>query len=316
MIAFQSKTFIFIFILTIGHQLMAKDGEPDIKPNVVKSVILEEEPLKITNKPYLSNIKFKIEKNDDGLDHRSRLARKIFNELNQLAKESKDINRLQFNPDRILQFMMYGFLIVIGIYLVLFGFSMFRPLMVILSFYASYYSLLFTFVALELYNGALIGWQCTLFLGSLVLGLTLEILCKKYINTNYIVFGTSMSCAIVLIYVHFFVRFQAGSYDKSFFPIYIGLSFLFSLCSYFFLKRSIIVGTTFIGAVTLILNVGVVSLDISPFELKTDRKVDLLKIFQEYITIIFIVMAIGLCSQCILKNRTTNRFSKQDIDSF
>ena len=230
----------------------------------------------------------------------------------QHSDNDNDISYL--TPDRIIAIMMYGFLIVTGLYVTYFGFRIFRLLMVILGFYVSYYTILFCLTEYELYDSKNVGHQLGLFFGCIILGFIIAIVCYLMEKVNFVIFGISIGTVITLFYAQFFINFSEFENRKYLLLVLLVTSLTFITYGFFMLDQSIIWGSALVGSVITVINFGVIVGHIDSFENREVLPDNSLNEFITYITSAIVLFVIGICSQYYLRKRIISRFSDKTIE--
>ena len=235
-----------------------------------------------------------------------------------LVKKREIGKSIQITPDitidRVISFVMYVFLICTGIYVALFGFRIFRLLMVILGFYISYYFLLFSAVILKIYNAYNVTHQLGLFFLTISCGFILSICCHLFKKINYIIFGIAISCGFSLFYAQFFVDFEIKEEVNHFMLFFSSIAILFSLISAFFIESMLIVGSAFIGSSITLINFGVVFSDFKSFEERLLLPDDNISDFWHYTIACVLFIFLGTGIQFYLQKRVKRNERNLELD--
>ena len=215
---------------------------------------------------------------------------------------------VKIEKDRIVAFLVNIFLAVSGLYVALFGFRVFRLLMIILGFYVSYYLILFFMTELQAYNAKSLIHQIGLLATALVLGLIIAIICYMLERVNFIIFGTAIASVVSLFYVQFFVDFTDPNDKMMLLYIYIFSCLIFITSSFFVLDQTIIWGSALVGSIIFVINVGVIFGDFKSFEDRVVLPKDAWSDFIHYIIALGVVFVIGTSCQYYIRSRIIKRF--------
>jgi hypothetical protein len=219
-----------------------------------------------------------------------------------------------FEPQRIISFVIYVCLAISGIYVSLFGFRIFRLLMVILGFYVSYYGILFVLTELKVYHSNEIGHQMGLFFGCIILGFIISMLCYIFDKANVIILGMAIASVIALFAAQFFIDFKERDDRIIFAGIYFVSALVASAVAYFTLDHFIIWGSALAGAIITPINIGVIFGDFKSFECRKKMAADRWKNFRVYLLICGLVFITGLCAQYVLRRRIIKRMQDSSLE--
>ena len=206
------------------------------------------------------------------------------------------------------------FLLITGMYTCLCGFRAFRLLMIILGFYCSYYTILFTLKESGVVMGNSLPKEISVFAGALVLGLLISAFCYTFEKLNFAVFGASVGVVMGLFYYQFFVEFDRFEDRITLLALVLGFGSLVIIAAYFVLDSTIIVGSSLVGAIIAPISLGILLKRIDSFESRGNRPsgfpADALA-FQLASGLLFIS---GLISQFYLRKRIINRFQEENLE--
>jgi len=239
----------------------------------------------------------------------------ILKRQGEYSKNSEDVDHPSvLTPDRIIGVMMYGFLVITGAYVALFGFRIFRLLMVVLGFYVSYYLILFFLTEFKLFDAKNVGHQLGLFFGCIILGFIIAIACYLLEKVNFVIFGTAIGTVIALFYAQFFVNFGNVESRKELLYVYIGSSSVFSAGAFFFLDQALIWGSALIGSIITTINLGVITNQIDSFEERETFPDDIMSELKYFLIFALVLFLVGVSSQYYLRKQIIREFNDKNID--
>jgi hypothetical protein len=220
----------------------------------------------------------------------------------------------QFNSQQIISFAIYVVLAISGVYVSIFGFRVFRLLMIILGFYVSYYGILFILTEMKVYKYDDIGHQIGLFFGCIILGFIISIMCYMLDKINFVIFGMAIASVIALFSAQFFIDFREQNDRIIFAGIYLISAVLSSAMAFFILDHFIIWGSALVGAIITPINIGVIFGDFKSFERREKMAADRWRDFQVYLAICGGMFIVGLCAQYYLRRRIIKRMQDSNLE--
>ena len=240
---------------------------------------------------------------------------KIQDSENPKDEDKMDIGWIpKAEPDKLIAFGIYIFLALTGIYVSLFGFRVFRLLMIILGFYVSYYGILFALTELKVYKANDISHQMGLFFGCIILGFIISIMCYMLDKINFVIFGMAIASVISLFAAQFFIDFKLQEDRILLLIIYSASTVIFSTLAFLVLDHFIIWGSAFVGSVITPINVGVIFGDFKSFEDRQKILADNWRDFQVYLLVCGLMFITGLGVQYYLRRRIIKRMRDSTLD--
>lgn len=218
-----------------------------------------------------------------------------------------------FNTNGVISIIVNIFLIITGLYVGLFGFRVFRLLMIILGFYVAYYGILFLFTELSWYKPENVGHQLALFFASLVFGFILSVTCYIFDKLNFIIFGAAVASMVNLVAAQFFIDFETPEGKIIFAAIFVAGVLIFSLISFLVLDHFIIWGSAFVGAIIAPINAGVLEGSLESFELKKYHGFDPKKLMY-FLIFSGVLFVIGVGTQYYLRRRIIKRMQDDTLE--
>ena len=220
----------------------------------------------------------------------------------------------KFEPQKIIAYAIYAILAVSGVYVALFGFRVFRLLMIILGFYVSYYGILFALTEMNAYKASEIGHQMGLFFGCIILGFILSILCYMLDKINFVIFGMAVASVVALFSAQFFIEFSDSQDRIILGGIYLISAVLSSALAFLILDHFIIWGSSFVGAVITPINIGVILGDFKSFEDREKIPLDRWRDFRVYLLACGLMFITGLAAQYYLRRRIIKRMQDSNLE--
>lgn len=211
--------------------------------------------------------------------------------------------------DRILEYIIYIFMTLSGIYVGFSGFKTFRLTMVILGFYVSYYIILFTLSEMEAFDGGSIAHQLGLFFGSLVLGFIFSVLCYILDKINFIIFGAAVACMVGLFQVEFLLDIRLEDDATVFFIVMVACATVFAVVAFFVLDHFIIWGFAFVGGVITPVNGGILLGQLQAFENRATNDKPSTQVLIPFMVIISMMTMAGIAVQYYLRRRLIKKWT-------
>ena len=218
-----------------------------------------------------------------------------------------------FQPSSVIYRIMIIFLAMTGLYVGMFGFRVFRLLMIILGFYVSFYTILFTMAETGKYQTNNSVHHLALFFGSLILGFLISIACYLLDKINFLIFGAAVASMVNLIAAQFFINFDDRTHRIIFLALFVAATLIFSLIAFFVLDHFIIWGSAFVGAVIVPINVGVAVGNLTGFDDKNPNKLNARQAIA-YLSVSLILFAAGLSTQYYLRRRIIKRMQDDTLE--
>lgn len=220
----------------------------------------------------------------------------------------------KIEADRIISYFINGLLVVSGLYVCVFGFRVFRLLMILLGFYVSYYMILFITTEFQVYKANFVSHELSLFFSCLMLGFVIALFCYFFEIVNFLIFGTAVGSVIALFYAQFFVNLRETSDRNTLLVIHLCSSAIFSTTAFFVIDQTIIWGAAFVGAAITVINIGVIFGDFESFESRSVLPFDRYSDFKKYLLAALVLFAIGTYIQYYLRERVLKNFVVGKID--
>lgn len=222
------------------------------------------------------------------------------------SKHDQEIDKAmnnRLNMQIVISNFEYMILVMSGVYMTFWGLRIFKLLMVILGFCTSYYIILFILIDLAIYEPLNPVHQLSLLFGCVSIGFMVAVFCYIFDEYSYIIFGLASGTILALLYAQFFVNLQHPEHQKRIMVIYVIFCSIFSLAVFFVLDITIIVGSSLIGSVISVINVGFMLRILKPFGEK--RSYDGLKWqnFENYLIVIFFLTVSGILSQYYIRRK-------------
>lgn len=228
------------------------------------------------------------DKDEDSMD---------FEDINTRAKLDR------WRPCQMFANVIYIFLGVTGCYLCFFGFYSAKISLSFLSLAVSYYAIIFFSCQLNVYDSENISHQLGIFFGTIFMGFTLSIGCFFFRSTQSMVLGVSLSSAICLLLLQFFIDFSLLSYKFIFISVYSVVSLLAFIMAIIKPKSSMMLISAVSGSIFACINTGVLIQKIESFDQRSTISEDALETGIPFIVACLSGVGLGLLLQYILKSK-------------
>lgn len=216
----------------------------------------------------------------------------------------------KLTPDRLIGFMMYGYLTITGAYVALLGFRLFRVLMIVMCFQISYYAILFAMVSAEVFDSSEVVSQLILFFSCLLLGFAASVCSSAFEKFNYVVFGSAVGTVITLFVAQFWSELVVTQQKVILMPGYLLICVLCSLVAYFLLNDLLVIGSAFTGAVLVAFNVGVLCGNIDSFESMTTQRPNNITVLLRYLLAAAALFVFSMGVQFYFRGKLMSRFKE------
>lgn len=215
---------------------------------------------------------------------------------------------------KILSSVIHVVQAIAGIYICLFGFRVFRLLMIILGFFTSYYLILLFLTEYEIFDKNSVGPQLALFIISIILGFVISVLSYMFDKVNFVIFGLSVGCMFGLFYAQFFVDFADIQDRITLFTIVLASSGLVIVAAYFMLDMTVIVGSAFIGSIITPISIGILLDYFESFEERTRKEGDFVRQLYAFLVASGLMFLTGIPAQIQLRTRILTKFEDESLE--
>lgn len=206
-----------------------------------------------------------------------------------------------FNPNRMISYTLYFFFTLTSFYSIFFSFKSKRIFIAILSYYTSYYLLLFITTSINFDQDFQVVVQIFLFLGTICFGLVFIIFSYKTIFFRYIIFGFSIGSSISVIIAQFFIDFSENEDLVLFFTLYFLLNFTCSIICFFYYDEILLFFSSFVHSCICVFNISVIFGKVDSFENRVVFVKD--DFFLIYVVVIFVSTIFGFLVQFFMRKK-------------
>lgn len=265
--------------------------------------VKEKESAEAKNSKLLKNSK-KVEENEE--------IKKGFSEkkLDKFEKPPQEKSMIK----KVLTSVIHVVQAIAGIYICLFGFRVFRLLMILLGFFTSYYLILFFLTEYEIFDQNSVGPQIALFVFSIFLGFVISVLSYMFDRVNFIIFGLSVGCMFGLFYAQFFVDFADTQDRILLFIVVLVTSGLVIVAAYFMLDMTVIVGSAFIGSIITPISIGILFDYFDSFEERSRKDSDFVRQLYAFLVASGLMFLVGIPAQMHLRTRILTKFEDESLE--
>ena len=284
-----------------------KDLNKDLNKNGMDGAQGGQEVIGENPEPKSSNIfetPKRIEKKED---EGFKVPEKELEKLNDPVQEKSKIKKVLTSVIHVVQ-------AIAGIYICLFGFRVFRLLMIILGFFTSYYLILFFLTEYEIFDKNSVGPQLALFITSIILGFVISVFSYMFDRVNFVIFGLSVGCMFGLFYAQFFVDFADIQDRIILFTIVLASSGLVIVAAYFMLDMTVIVGSAFIGSIITPISIGILLDYFESFEERSRKGGDFVRQLYAFLVASGLMFLTGIPAQLQLRTRILTKFEDESLE--
>jgi hypothetical protein len=250
-------------------------------------------------------------------------------QYNSLNFASNDMNRLKDGrvlagssienghqiPDlNIMGYFIHSLLIATSIYLIFWGFRVFRLMMTILGFHVSYYLVLFVCSEKDIKIGDNLGRQIAVLAICVIIGFIFAILCYMLDRINFLLFGLAIATVVSLFAAQFFIDFNDDTEVKILLGIFLVSTVVFSILSFLILDHFMIWGSAAVGAAVTVINFGVIIKDFTSFENRQHDFKNDYKDFMIYLLAAGLLLITGIITQYYLRSRIIKRLEDSQLE--
>lgn len=214
----------------------------------------------------------------------------------------------------VISILTHVLLALNGLYLLFYGFRIFRLSIIILGFLVGYYTILILIAHTSYYKPSNMIHEVGILFISLGIGFLILMLTFMFENANYLVLSSSVGLLTSVFYAQFFLNFSVQSDKFYMLTIYAIVSLIIIIASKLYLKPTIIFICAFIGSISLSVNVGIITGDFKSFENREKLSPNSYEDFCYYCLAAFVLFIAGISFQFFLRYQIIKDFSNRKLE--